>query len=80
MFTHFGQRLKRDLKQLVDRRLEASVLSSGSSVKVGAYMPLLRTRTELIFFQSSGVEVEVISHKRQRLVLCIYMKAISYLF
>jgi len=34
MFQHFGQRLKRDLKQLVDRRLEASVVSSGSTKKV----------------------------------------------
>jgi len=48
MFQHFGQRLKRDLKQLVDRRLDASVTASGSLQK------------------SSGVEVEVISHKRQR--------------
>ncbi|KAJ7605861.1 actin-related protein Arp3 [Mycena polygramma] len=47
MFQHFGQRLKRDLKQLVDRRLDASVLASGGVLK------------------SSGVEVEVISHKRQ---------------
>lgn len=35
MFQHFGNRLKRDLKQLVDLRLDSSVLSSGSSVKVG---------------------------------------------
>lgn len=48
MFQHFGQRLKRDLKQLVDRRLEDSATSSGSQVR------------------SSGVEVDVISHKRQR--------------
>jgi len=48
MFQHFGQRLKRDLKQLVDRRLEASVVSSGSAQK------------------SSGVDVDVITHKRQR--------------
>jgi len=48
MFQHFGNRLKRDLKQLVDRRLDASVLASGSTQKF------------------SGVEVDVISHKRQR--------------
>ncbi|GAW09089.1 Actin actin-like protein [Lentinula edodes] len=48
MFQHFGNRLKRDLKQLVDRRLDASVLASGSVLK------------------STGVEVDVISHKRQR--------------
>jgi hypothetical protein len=35
MFQYFGQRLKRDLKQLVDRRLELSVISSGSVQKVG---------------------------------------------
>ena len=34
MFTHFGQRLKRDLKQLVDRRIEASELASGTRAKV----------------------------------------------
>ena len=37
MFTHFGQRLKRDLKQLVDRRLEASAISSGSAQKVSVH-------------------------------------------
>jgi len=34
MFQHFGNRLKRDLKQLVDRRLDASVVASGSVLKV----------------------------------------------
>lgn len=34
MFQHFGQRLKRDLKQLVDRRLENSSTTSGSVLKV----------------------------------------------
>ncbi|TEB34624.1 actin binding protein [Coprinellus micaceus] len=48
MFQHFGNRLKRDLKQLVDRRLDQSAILSGSAVR------------------SSGVEVDVISHKRQR--------------
>jgi actin-related protein len=37
MFQHFGQRLKRDLKLLVDRRLEASAISSKSSLKVGIH-------------------------------------------
>ncbi|KAJ7034966.1 actin-related protein Arp3 [Mycena alexandri] len=50
MFQHFGQRLKRDLKQLVDGRLDARQLASGSLQK------------------SSGVDVDVISHKRQRLL------------
>lgn len=48
MFQHFGNRLKRDLKVIVDRRLDASALASGSTQK------------------SSGVEVDVISHKHQR--------------
>ena len=34
MFQHFGQRLKRDLKQLVDRRLDASMAASGSQLRV----------------------------------------------
>ena len=34
MFQHFGNRLKRDLKQIVDRRLEDNALASGSQVKV----------------------------------------------
>ncbi|KAG6856667.1 hypothetical protein H0H87_002044 [Tephrocybe sp. NHM501043] len=38
MFQHFGNRLKRDLKQLVNRRLDASVLASGSVQKVGPLM------------------------------------------
>lgn len=53
MFQHFGQRLKRDLKQLVDRRVDASVDASASA-------------TGDRNLRSSGVEVEVISHKRQR--------------
>ena len=36
MFQYFGQRLKRDLKQLVDRRLDASVMASGSVLKVSS--------------------------------------------
>ncbi|TIB73687.1 Actin/actin-like protein [Wallemia mellicola] len=48
MFDHFGARLKRDLRQLVDTRLTKSELQSGNLQK------------------SSGVEVNVISHKRQR--------------
>ncbi|KAG8954240.1 Arp2/3 complex subunit, actin nucleation center [Tulasnella sp. 424] len=48
MFEHFGQRLKRDLKQIVDSRILASESAAGSQMK------------------SSGMEVNVISHKRQR--------------
>ena len=34
MFDHFGQRLKRDLKNLVDRRIANSEVSSGSAMRV----------------------------------------------
>ena len=34
MFDHFGQRLKRDLKKIVDQRIEASEVSSKSSMRV----------------------------------------------
>ena len=37
MFQHFGNRLKRDLKHLVERRLDASVKASGSLQKVCCY-------------------------------------------
>jgi len=40
MFQHFGNRLKRDLKQLVDRRLDASVVASGSLQKVRDDFPV----------------------------------------
>ena len=67
MFTHFGQRLKRDLKQIVDRRLEDSVAASGNLLKV---CTLTFSNNSRVFnaLQSSGVEVDVISHKRQRYV------------
>jgi actin-related protein 3 len=65
MFDYFDKRLKRDLRQLVDRRLEASVVSSGSLQKV--ILLNLYSPTRLInLLQSSGVDVNVISHKRQR--------------
>jgi actin-related protein 3 len=34
MFQYFGQRLKRDIKHIVDRRLDASTVASGSILKV----------------------------------------------
>jgi len=34
MFEHFGQRLKRDLKQIVDSRISASETASGAHMKV----------------------------------------------
>ena len=65
MFDLFGRRLKRDLEQLVDRRLEASAISSGSVQKVSAHN-MLTSFALITIWQSSGVEVNVISHKRQR--------------
>ena len=44
MFQHFGNRLKRDLKQLVDRRLDSSVIASGSLQKVRGYFPAIVLR------------------------------------
>ena len=41
MFDHFGQRLKRDLKRLVDQRIEASEVSSKSLMRVSSFPPLL---------------------------------------
>ncbi|EGV64898.1 Arp2/3 complex subunit, actin nucleation center [Yamadazyma tenuis] len=46
MFTSFGKRLQRDLKGLVDERIQLSERLTGN--------------------KSSGVKVEVISHKKQR--------------
>lgn len=46
MFKDFGRRLQRDLKTMVNERVEASERLSGA--------------------KSSGVQVQVISHKRQR--------------
>ena len=72
MFQHFGNRLKRDLKHLVDRRLDASATASGSLHKVSILFFFLLLNSYIYnysFPQSSGVEVDVISHKRQRFVL-----------
>ncbi|KAL9933427.1 hypothetical protein V8E36_007603 [Tilletia maclaganii] len=48
MFQHFGSRLRKDLRAIVDARLAASETASGSLMR------------------SSGLEVNVISHKMQR--------------
>ncbi|CEH14493.1 actin binding protein [Ceraceosorus bombacis] len=48
MFAHFGQRLRKDLRSIVDSRLAASEVASGSLMR------------------SSGIDVNVISHKMQR--------------
>ena len=39
MFQHFGNRLKRDLKQIVDRRLDANAMASGSQLRVRRTSP-----------------------------------------
>jgi hypothetical protein len=65
MFDHFGQRLKRDLKKLVDQRIEASEVSSKSLIRVCLHPSLLSNALTRLL-QSTGVEVNVISHKRQR--------------
>ena len=64
MFDHFDKRLKRDIKQIVDRRIEASETSSGSHMRVRfpSANRILLTNS----LQSTGVDVNVISHKRQR--------------
>jgi actin-related protein 3 len=41
MFQHFGNRLKRDIKQIVDRRLEAVAVASGSALRVCIHILLL---------------------------------------
>ena len=51
MFQHFGNRLKRDLKQLVERRLDASVTASGSLQKVSIlFFPFNFVYLQLFFF------------------------------
>lgn len=48
LFAHFGQRLKKDLRSIVDQRIAASETHSGSLMR------------------SSGMDVNVISHRRQK--------------
>lgn len=58
MFQHFGNRLKRDLKQLVDRRLDASVMASGS---------VLRVRNHLHLSNPFDEQIRVLSRLESRL-------------
>lgn len=48
LFEHFGARLKKDLRAIVDARIAASETHSGSLMR------------------SSGMEVKVLTHKRQK--------------
>lgn len=50
MFQHFGNRLKRDLKHLVDRRLDASATASGSLQKVSFLFPFKFVYLQLSLF------------------------------
>ncbi len=51
MFKDFGRRLQRDMKMIVNERIETSERLSG--------------------VKSSGVDVQVISHKRRRNAICL---------
>ena len=65
MFDHFGQRLKRDLKQLVDRRIEASENLSGSTLRVTRI--LLGSREFLSFLTFSPLGLTSMSfHTRDK--------------
>ena len=77
MFKHFGQRLERDIKQMVDRRLDAYVVSSGANVKVTLFSERCVMRIDSHNSQSSGLDVSVISHKRQRFVIFPCDKALA---
>jgi actin-related protein 3 len=75
MFKDFGRRLQRDVKHIVDGRIANSETASGSHMRVspgrnGHDLPdttkKLTLSTVISPAQSSGVEVNVISHKRQR--------------
>jgi actin-related protein 3 len=65
MFKDFGKRLQRDVKAIVDGRIAGSEERSGSHMKV-RLVALYWYMDRRANGQSSGVEVNVISHKRQR--------------
>jgi len=54
MFKDFGKRLERDIKRVVDARIQRSIELSKKILQNGAEI------------QSNAIEVNVISHKRQR--------------
>lgn len=68
MYDHFGRRLQRDLKHIVDERLTASEIAGGGLAKVRSVRiaPSRRLINHSPVPQSTGLEVNVISHKRQR--------------
>lgn len=67
MFDHFGRRLQRDLKHIVDTRIQTSEALSGGLMRVRRLsLQLGSSHTQVLFSQSTGVNVNVVSHKRQR--------------
>lgn len=60
MFNSFSRRLQRDVKRLSDQRLFLSEQLSGGRLKV-LYLP-----DQLISFQPTPINVQVMSHKMQR--------------
>jgi actin-related protein 3 len=71
MFDHFGRRLQRDLKHIVDTRIQTSEALSGGLMRV-RLLPLPWPGSSLTSFllprttKSTGVNVNVVSHKKQR--------------
>lgn len=71
MFEHFARRLQRDIKTMVDVRIGESEARSGTQTRVSSPSLLLCAfGIEIDFMgpwqQSTGVDVRVITHKRQR--------------
>lgn len=81
MFDNFGRRLQRDLKTIVDDRILNSEHLSGGLMRVRAHIfcsysrylcvrgcgiDLITDDALAIQTQSTGVNVNVVSHKRQR--------------
>ena len=65
MFKDFGKRLQRDVKAIVDGRIAGSEQRSGSLMRVSSG-GRSDTESDGCINQSSGVDVNVVSHKRQR--------------
>ncbi len=66
MFKDFGKRLQRDIKHIVDGRIAASEAASGGHMRVRGSAAVSWHRLIALPRQSTGIEVNVISHKRQR--------------
>ena len=82
MFPHFDRRLQRDLQNIVDQRLAGSETASGGLMKVRQRFPRAAVLVCLTEYhklisplcacnlrQSSGVDVNVIAHKRQHIAV-----------